>query len=827
MLRVLGRFRPEAILRPRSIIVSGAESEAGRLVARNLTEGEFDGELRLLPGPDAVRALPGSFDLGIVADGELQPSLEALAAKGVQVAIVLPAGTWQPNGLRTLGPAAFGVVVPGARLNASLGHVPARPGKLALVSPSAALCRTVLDWAEPNGVGFSHIIGTGSEADIDAATVLDLLSGEPGTGAILLDVRGVRDRRAFLSAARAAARIRPVVALHAGGQQHDPSGRSDKVFEAALRRAGVQRVTTMAELLAAAEILTRARPPRTERLIIVSNALSAGRLAADHAVRIGIPLADPDPAAATLLRMQLPEQPPEPGLIWTGDDQPTRLAEVVAMLSAVPDIGGVAAILAPTGEADEAAVAALAAALPSTKVPLIACALGETTGARHRRVLTEAGLAVFASPEQAVRGFAQLVLQQRARAAARELPSSRVLRLAPELETVRRIIQTARDEGRSALFQDEALEILSAYGMQAVPFRPAPGPDEAADAAVLLGFPAAVKRRRLDPAGARALALDLPDREYVRQAAARLRGENGFLVQRQAGRAQRLRVEVADDPLFGPTVGFGPGGRDRLGDAVFELPPLNLALAAGLVARSPASRLLAAGQGHPAADVDAVADALVRVSQLVVDVPEIASIIIDPLFADESGVSAAEAWMGLRPPGERGVTAIAPYPAELVEQWTACGDTLEVRPIRPEDAEAHLALFHRLAPEDIRYRFFSLLRELSPEQVNRLTHIDYDREMAMIAVRGSETVGVARLVREPSGTEAEFAIAVDSAMKGRGIGRHLMRRILDWARRQGVTAVVGQVLAENHRMLGFIRGLGFEFSRVPGESDVVEARLTL
>ena len=525
--------------------------------------------------------------------------------------------------------------------------------------------------------------------------------------------------------------------------------------------------------------------------------------------------------------MHLPAQPPDPGLIWTGDDQPTRPAEAVAMLSALPEIGGTVAILAPTGEADAAGVAALAAAQPGLKAPLIACVLGETTGAGHRRTLAEAGVPVFASPEQAVRGFAQLVMQRRARQAARELPSSRLLQLAPDRATVDRLLRTARKSGRDALFQDEALDVLAAYGIAIVPGRAAAEPKAAAVAALQLGLPSVVKRRRLDPADRGAAALDLPTTLAVREAATRLAGDHGVLVQRQATRAQRLRITVADDPLFGPGLGFGPGGRDRLEDAVFELPPLNLTLASSLIARSRAARLLAAGQGHPAADLDAVADALVRVSQLIIDVPEIAWLTIDPLFADERGVTAAEAWIGLRPPGETGLTAIAPYPEHLVEHWSNHGETFVMRPIRPEDAEAHAALFARLPPEDIRYRFFSVMRALSAEQTARLTQIDYDREMAFIATRCGETVGVARLVREPPGTEGEFAILVDPAVKGRGVGRHLMERLIQWGRDQGMTAITGQVLAENTRMLSFIRQLGFEVRHVPQEPDVVETRLTL
>ena len=824
MLRTLGRFRPKHLLQPSSIAVLGAGSPAGQLIARNLRDGGFTGQLHLLDDP---AELPPAPDLGIVAQEPLEAGYAALAELGAGLVLGVSAGPWTPGRSRLLGPGAFGVIIPGAGLNASLAHVPARRGKLALVSPSAALCRTVLDWAEPNGVGFSHVIGTGAEADIDAAVILDILSREPATGAILLDIRGIRDRRAFLSAARAAARLRPIVAIHAGGRQHDPSGRADHVFDAALRRAGVIRVTTMAELLAAAETLTRARPPRSETLMVVTNAVGPGQLAADQAVRAGIPLARPDVAAQTILRGNLPPQPHDPGMVWTGEAQPTRVAEAVAMISAIPEVGGVAAVLAPTGPADTAGVLALAAAQPGLKLPLLACVLGETTGAAHRRTLAEAGIPVFASPEQAVRGFAQLVQLRRARAAARELPSRRVLSVAPDQACVQALIAGARRGGRLWLFQDEALAVLAAYGIPVLPVRAVRGAEAAAEAAEALGFPVALKRRRLTPEAGAAIALDLPDANSVRVAAGRLAAEDGLLVQRQAGRAQRLRIEVADDALFGPAIGFGPGGRDRRGDASYDLPPLNLALAAGLVGRSRAAGLLEAGEGHGQADQDAVADTLVRISQLVIDVPEIASILIDPLFADDRGIAAADAWIGLRPPGARGDLAIPPYPEELVEQWALDGEAIEIRPIRPEDAEAEAALFHRLTPEDIRYRFFSMLRDLGPEQIARLTQIDYDREMAFVAVRGGDMVGVARLVREPPGTEAEFAIIIDAAAKGRGLARHMMERLLAWARSQEITAVVGQVLADNAPMLAFVRRLGFEIRRVPGEPDVVEVRTTL
>ena len=245
--------------------------------------------------------------------------------------------------------------------------------------------------------------------------------------------------------------------------------------------------------------------------------------------------------------------------------------------------------------------------------------------------------------------------------------------------------------------------------------------------------------------------------------------------------------------------------------------------------RTRVARLLAARNDAPAANAGAVAETLVRVSQLIVDLPEIAGLSIDPLFVDTDGVLAGDATIELRPAGEHGYLAIPPYPAELAEHWSGGGETLLIRPIRPEDAEAHGAFFQRLAPEDVRYRFFTPMRELSPEMMARLTQVDYEREMAFVAVReaAGETVGVARLVREINETEAEFAVIVQPDMKGRGLAARLMQRLFAWARSQGITEIIGQVLADNAPMLAFVRHLGFTVRRAPGEEDVMEARLSL
>ncbi len=834
------RFQPDSLFRPRSVVLLGADTDAGGLIARNMAG--FEGRFTALPADAAV---PDAHDLAVLSgDGALvRGQLQALGQAGVFAAVCTTpvpglAAMAREARVRVLGPASFGLIVPGIGLNASTAHVPVAAGRVALVSQSAALCRAVLDWAGPNGVGFSHVVGQGGNADAGFSLALDWLSRDPNTGAILLDIRTIRDRRSFLAAARAAARLRPVVALRAGGRLADPSGQADRVFDAALRRAGVLRVSAYADLLGAAEIQGRVRPLRQDRLSIVTNALGPAHLAADAAVAQGIELMQLDAVAQAVLALRLPQGPADPGVVWTGSDQPTRLAEAAALLGGLKETGGVIVIMAPGGTAhaagaDAAGAEALVALNASLRVPMLTCVLGETTGAGLRQRLAGAGLAVFASPEASVRAFGQLVAQRRARAAAVELPPRRVLRLAPDHASVRRILEGVRQAGRDGLLQDEALAVLEAYGLPTVPGRAVATAEDAVAAAALLGYPAVVKRRRTTrPAGrgAGGLALSLPDPTAVRAAAERLLpSEHGLLVQRQVGRARELRLTLDDDTLFGPAIGFGLGGTasDLLADVAYDLPPLNLVLARALVARTRAGQLLAELRDQPAADPDAVADALVRLSQLAVDHPEIGSVDINPLFADEAGVSAADAWIGLRPLGEQAVLAITPYPEELAETFDARGEALTIRPIRPEDAEAHRGLFSRLPPEDIRYRFFNMMRDLPPEQIARMTQVDYDREMAFVAVRGAETVGVSRLVWEPGTQTAEFAIVVEPSMKGRGVARRLMQRLVDWARSKELENVTGQVLAENAPMLAFMRRFGAEIHRVPDEPEIVEAVIAL
>ncbi len=862
----LSPTRNAALFKPRSVALFAEEGRRdAEVIAQNMGAGGFSGSMYAsgvsAPGLEAVASiadLPAAPDLAVLclSGPALADAMAALARRGCRAAVVPgPAPDLAEisarTGVRALGPNSFGLCVPGIGLNASLAHLRPSPGRLALLSQSAATTRAVLDWAAAEGLGFSHVVGIGGNASVGFATALDWIARDPETGAVLLDLRRIRNRRAFVSAARAVARTRPVVALRAGARGSDASGIGVAVMDAALRRAGVLRVSGLEDLLAAAETLARVRSVRAgdlrhgDRVALISNGIGLGRIAADALAAGGGRLAELSPAAHACLQAHLPDAASATNPLSLGPMSGTRLAEAAACLAAVPEVDAVVALHAPTPHGDDAAAAEAMIAAASVRrgraAPVLVAWTGQETAGPQRDAMTRAGLAVFATPEAAVRGALHLAQDRRNRAAAAELPPRDVLELKPDRELVRRIMDGAAADKRLALDQEEALALLAAYGLPVAPGRRAAGPADAADAAAMLRFPVALKiispdLQHKSEVGGVALGLETP--RAVLEAAEAMLGRmralrpdaavRGFLVQRQASRGLELRLRLGDDPMFGPWIGFGQGGTaaDIAGDEAHDLPPLNLALASQMVGRSRTAKLLAGFRDWPPANRAAVAEALVRLSQIAVDWPEIAECTINPLVADARGVLALDASITLRPAGEKGTLAIPPYPAELARQFTApTGEAITVRPIRPEDAAAHAEAFRRVPPADIRWRFFSPIRELSPALVARLVQIDYDREMAFVAVRDAtrETVGVARLIREPNDDEAEFAIILAKEVKGWGLGRFLMERLFDWARDNGVRKIVGQILADNAPMLAFARRLGFDVRRSPAEEGVMVA----
>jgi acetyltransferase len=837
------RFDPALFFHPASVGLSGADTPLGQTVLAHLRAGNFAGTIALEGEAEHV-------DLALVADApeDVGAALMRHAARGARGALVFSdvpdlSRLAKQAGIRALGPFSYGMVLPGLGLNASTFSLTPPRGRLALIGQSPALARTIIDWAVPNSVGFSHIVGIGGNSDIGFGLVLDHLSRDPGTAAILLEIDRLRDPKLFHSAARAAARLRPVVAIAPGVRLRDRQGNSRATLEAAFARAGVLLTSSIGELLTAAETLTRVKPARGESLAIVGNSFAACRLAADFALDNGISLAQFSPETQQVLTMSM-GAPPQNGLLYAGSS-PTRLADLAALLSSAPEVGGILVVHAPSGGDDSVAIEALVACAKTVHVPLLIAALGEANGLAHRHRLAAAGLASFDSPEAAIGGFRLLLRNRRNRAAARELPSSAVLRVPPDQATAKTLVDQAYAAGQEALVQNEALAVLAAYNIPVLPSRLVTTPADATTAARALGFPVVLKAvhpsmpvNRL----AGSIAIDLPDAAAVHRTVTEMRtrlaaedpalASAAFLVQPQAN-GRPLRIRVSDHPVLGPILCFGAGAGDPddVSGLAAELPPLNLVLARALIARSAVAASLAAHRGTPAADLEAVAATIVRVSQLIIDRPEILALELDPVFAHARGVIAASARITLRPPGAtRPPLIISPYPSELISHYTAKGQNFLLRPIRPEDADAHAAMFARFTVEDLRYRFFSAVRSMPPEQINRLTDIDYAREMAIIAVREStgETAGTARLVRnDTDGTQAEFAVAVEPAAKGLGLATALLGAVLDWGRAQGVVDVSGQILADNAPMLAFVKRLGFTVTHIPGEAETVEARLTL
>jgi len=838
---VTRRFDPARLFHPGSIALSGTATALGAQLLANIRAGGFAGAL----GTDDEPL--DNADLALVADGPaaVGAALAGHAARGARGAIVLSDAPdlrtlARAAGIRVLGPHSYGIVLPALGLNASIfGLAPPR-GRIALVGQSDAFARTVIDWAIPNSAGFSHIIGIGGNSDVGFGLVMDHLSRDSNTAAILVELNRLRDPRLFHSAARAAARLRPVIAIAPGIRLRDGRQNARAALYAAFARAGVLLTGSVSEFLAAAETLTRVKPAHGESLAVVSNSMSLGNLAADCVLEAGLKLAELGPETLQVLSLSL-GRPQSGGPIYARG-APSRLAELAALLSSAPEVGGILVVLAPSGGDDAAAVEALIACAKTVHVPLLIAALGEATGLPHRHRLAAAGLACFDTPESAVAGFRHLINNRRNRAAARELPPSKVLTVAPDREDVISRLAAAGAAGRHALVQDEALGILAAYRIPVIASRHVSTADAAAAAAAELGFPAVVKLSHPDlPTNSLAgsVALDLADAPAVRAAAlaieARLEGGMptgaGFVVQRQAPRGVQLRILVQDHAVLGPTIAFGAGGGDPddLTALAADLPPLNLTLAHSLIARAPVAAALAAHRGAPAADIAAIAATLVRVSQLVIDTPDIELIDLDPLFAFEHGVIAASAAIRLRQPGaERPPLVISPYPAELTTRLEVHGRTFTLRPIRPEDADGYAAMFTRFTYEDLRYRFFSALRTLPVEQINRMTDVDYAREMAFVAVEDAtgQPVGGARLVRnDTDGAQGEFAVGVEPAAKGLGLASALMRAVIAWGQSQGVTEITGQILADNAPMLSFIRRLGFTIERIAGETEIVEAKL--
>jgi acetyltransferase len=884
----------EHLFRPRSIAVIGASARprsVGAAVVRNLLGAGFQGPVMPVnPNYQAVAgvlayanvsSLPLAPDLAVICSPPATvPALIAeLGERGTRAAIVLTTGlaaattddgrtlqqamldAARPHLLRVLGPGCLGLQVPALQLNASFAHVDALPGRLALIHQSGALCTALLDWAHARGIGFSHVVTVGDSADVDFGDALDYLGADPAARAILLYVESVREARKFMSAARAAARNKPVVVIKAGrvadgaravASHAGTLAGSDAVYDCAFRRAGMLRVYDTVEMFDAVETLSHARPAEGERLAILTNGGGPGVVATDALVLGGGQLAELSTQTLARLDAVLPAT-------WSrgnpvdacGDADGERYAAALDVLLDTPDIDAVLVLHAPTAVVSSLEVAQAVVRVAEARraqARLMACWLGGDGVREARRHLAAAGIPGYGTPESAVRGFMHRVHYRRNRVLLMETPPAAPERFQPAAEAVRAVIDRALAEGREELSEPEAKGVLSAYGVPVVETRIVASPDAAADAADAVGFPVALKlmscdiRHKSDVGG---VVLDLDSGAAVRHAAERMLERvrehmpdaqvQGFTVQPMARRAGAIELilGMSSDPVFGPVLLFGEGGAavDVVADSAVALPPLNVKLARELIGETRVWRRLRGYRDRPAVDLDALVTVLLRVSQLVVECPEVVELDVNPLLADAAGVLGLDARMRVRRAGAtaRDRLAIRPYPERLEQTLELKGRRVLLRPIRPEDEPQHKAFLESLSPQDVRFRFFGQVREFPHSQLARFTQIDYDREMAFVATEstphGPRTLGVVRAVSDPDGQRAEFAIVIDSRLKGMGLGRTMLEKMIAYCRERGVHELVGEVLAQNQSMLGLARRVGFTQRRA--EPGVVVVTLDL
>lgn len=860
-----------------NLVAGRASQQAPRLMAVNP-------RLKRLLGwpvyPD-IASLPQTPDLAVIATppATVPGLITQLAQRGTRAAVVLTAGMDGDHGdgrthrqamldaakpwvFRVLGPNCVGLLAPAVQLNASFAQTDALPGRVAFVSQSGALVTAVLDWARGRDIGFSYFISLGDASDVDFGDVIDFLATDPHTQAILLYVEDIRNARKFMSAARAAGRNKPVVILKAGrvpegaraAASHTGAlaGR-DEVYDAAIRRAGMLRVLTTDALFDAVETLARARPLCSEDLIILTNGGGPGVMGTDALMLAGGKLATLSDTTIAALNQVLPPN-------WSrgnpidiiGDASVERYQQAFSILQAHQPSNPVLFIHAPTAIVSSAEIArAVAPVMQQSHHPVFGCWMGGASVAEARQIFSQAGLPHFGTPEEAVQGFMQVVEYRRNQSLLMQVPGTGKPHEDIDLPAARAVIDRALAEGRMMLTEPEAKALMQACHIPIAETRIAQSPEEAVTLAQAIGFPVAVKLLSPDishKTEVGGVALDLETPAAVEEAARAMQHRLsvlrpdarliGFSVQTMVRRpdAHELIVGITSDPVFGPVILFGQGGIavEVLKDHALALPPLNQVLAHDTIHRTRVSKLLAGYRNRPPADLDAVSQVLIQVAHLAAELPEVAELDINPLLADATGVIALDARVLLRPQTLRHAhdrLAIRPYPQGLEETVEWLGQTLTLRPIRPEDGEEHLRFFHALDPVDVRFRMFIHMRELQPSQLARMTQIDYDREMAFVAVRqrddgSDETLGVVRAVADPDNRHAEFAIIIRSDLKGQGLGQMLMAKLIAYFRERGTQAIVGEALSENHALIELTKNLGFEVHS-PSGSGTVELRLSL
>ena len=888
-----------AMFAPRSVAVIGASERQGgigRAVVWSLVSSPFGGTVYPVSDKHAsvlgikayphIASIPERVDLAvIVTPAAMVPGIVSECVEaGVRAVIVISAGfkergpegeelerqileRLRGTGIRLLGPNCLGIMNPISGLNATFAPHMARPGNVAFISQSGALCTAVLDWCQKEMVGFSAFVSVGSMLDVGWGDLIDYLGNDPRSHSIVMYMESIGDARKFLSAAREVTLSKPIIVIKAGRTQaaaHAAASHtgsltgSDEVLEAAFRRSGVLRVNTIGDLFYMAEVLAKQPRARGPRLAVVTNAGGPGVLAADSVITNGGQLGELSEKSMRLLNELLPPH-------WShnnpvdilGDALPDKYAKVVDIVVNDANVDGILTVLCPQGMSEPTQTAErLKNYAQSTGKPVIASWMGGPEMAAGIDILHGAGIPTYPFPDTAAKIFCYM---WRYSYNLRGLYETPVLRAGSEAGTDRaraeHIIRCARHAGRTILTEVESKQVLASYGIPIVETVIATNEDEAVEHAQTIGYPVVLKlfsetiTHKTDVGG---VQLNLNDADAVRAGFRQIRDS----VRDKAGAGHFLGVTVQPmvkldgyevilgssiDPQFGPVLLFGAGGQlvEVFKDRALALPPLNTTLARRMLEQTKVFEALQGVRGRKAIDLAALDELLVRFSQLVVEQPWIKEIDINPLLASPERLLALDARVVVHGPNvhadELPRLAIRPYPSQYVKPWTMKnGEAVTIRPIRPEDEPLLTRLHEALSERSVYLRYFQPLKlshRTAHERLTRICFIDYDREMALVAESKRkdgtpEIIAIGRLSKLRGRNEAELAVLVDDRHQHLGLGTELYRRLIDVARDEKLERVISMILSENRDMLTICEKLGFEFQS-DLEDGTVRAELRL
>ncbi len=875
------------LLAPKSVAIIGAseqEGALGRFVFENMRHGPFKGPLYAVNPKhskifgqkcfSAIADLPETPDLIVIATPArtVVDLLRAAGTMGVRHAVVLSAGFSEIGeegrirskqvkaeldryGMRMLGPNCLGVMRPSIGLNATFASVPARAGSLALVSQSGAVCTAILDWAASTEIGFSSVISMGGALDLDFGELLDFLVQDAETRSILLYVEGIRDARGFLSALRAASRVKPVIVFkagrHAAGTHAVTShtgalAGSDAVFDAALARAGVVRVKSSLQLFAAARILAANKRPQGPRLAIITNGGGPGVVAADCVSDNGLELAKLSAATVKKLDGVLPAHWSKSNPVdIIGDATPARFSAATEAALDDPNVDAVLTMFCPQTitRPEDAAQAVIEAASHHQK-PVFTAWLGGASVQPARAMLDAANIANFMTPENAVEAFSFLTRFRKHQAMLLEsvpaFASMSFHEVSQAIAKAKAIREDVLKDKRTILSEAEAKSLLAAFGLPVNEGRIASTREQAVAAAKALGYPVAMKVHspdithksdvggvRLNLVNGRQLGNAFDDMLVQVRAArpdAKILGVN-IQPMLKFPHQREVLVGVKRDVVFGPVIAFGAGGIavEAINDLALALPPLNPMLGEALIQATRIRRLLDGYRDVPGVDRAALIDILQRISMMACLLPWIEEMDLNPVLTHPQGAAVVDARVVIN--SHAPLTdmryrhmAIFPYPLELEHEIRLKGGhALLVRPIRPDDAEREREFIAGLSEASRYSRFQHSVSALSAETIARFTQLDYGREMALVAIDSDDDkiAGVSQYFPNPDRVSAEFAIAIADAWQGRGLGLALMKSLIHCARDAGYQQIGGSILAGNRDMLRLVDQLGF----VVEESD--------